>query len=143
LTINAGQAQAAAQRAAYFKNLEGDRLMSAIQARAGAGGSDPTVLNIIASAMAQKSYNIQSTLYSGEEKARAFKMQAAGKRYDAALAMDDAKAARRSYRFASLAPLADSAAKSLYSKYWPSDTMPKSGAPLPDVSTFDMTRYEP
>jgi hypothetical protein len=100
------------------------------------------VLNIIASAMAQKSYNIQSTLYSGEEKARAFKMQATGKRYDAALAMDDAKASRRSYRFASLSPLAESGA-SMFEKYWPKDTMPKSGAPLPDVSTFDMTRYEP
>jgi len=124
LVINAGQAQAAAQRAAYFKNLEGERLVSAIQARAGAGGSDPTILNIIGQAMAQKSYNVQSALYGGEEKARTFNMQATGKRYDAALAMEDAKSARRSYRFAAMAPLASGGA-SLFAKYWPNDVMPK------------------
>lgn len=124
MTINAGQARAAAQRAAYFKGLEGQRLMSAIQARAGAGGADPTILNIMGQAMAQSAYNRQSALYSGEEKARAFRMQAAGKRYDAAQGTADAKAAQRGYRFAALSPLAETGAKSLYDKYFPKETAP-------------------
>jgi len=141
LTINAGQAKAASQRAAYFKGLEGERLMSAIQARAGAGASDPTVLNIIAGAMAQKSYNMQSALYSGEEKARAFRMQAAGKKYDAALGMRDAQAARRGYRFAAMAPLLNAGAKSLYDNYFPKeDVANTTNTSWPDPANFDLTR---
>lgn len=135
LAINAGQAKAAAQRAAYFKGLEGQRLVSAIQARAGAGGSDPTVLNIIGQAMAQKSYNVQSTLYGGDEKARTFRMQAAGKRHDAALAVRDAKASKRGYQFAALGALVEGGS-SLYSKYWPKETALAGGA-APSIATFD------
>lgn len=128
LTINAGEAKAASQRAAYFKGLEGERLISAIQARAGAGGMDPTVLNIIGQAMAQKSYNVQSSLYAGDEKARLFRMQAAGKRYDAALGLADAQAAKKSYNLAAAGTLAEAGA-SLYTKYWPKDTV---SAPVVD-----------
>lgn len=123
LRVNAGQAKAAAQREAYFKNLEGMRLASAIQARAGAGGADPTVLNIIAGAMAQKAYNVQSAIYGGNEKARLFEMQAKGKQYDASLAMSDAKSARSSYRLAAVGTLAEGGA-SLFKKYWPKDVAP-------------------
>lgn len=120
LRINAGQAKAASQRDAYFKGLEGQRLMSAIQARAGASGADPTVLNIMAGAMAQKSYNMQAALYGGDEKARLFNMQAAGKQYDAARGMDDAKAAKKSYTLAAFGTAAEGGA-SLFKKYWPQD----------------------
>lgn len=120
LRVNAGQAKAASQRDAYFKGLEGQRLMSAIQARAGASGADPTVLNIMAGAMAQRSYNMQAALYGGDEKARLFEMQAKGKQYDAALAMGDAKAAKRSYTLAAMGTAAEGGA-SLFKKYWPQD----------------------
>jgi hypothetical protein len=123
LRINAGQAKAASQRDAYFKGLEGQRLLSAIQARAGASGTDPTVLNIMAGAMAQKSYNMQAALYGGEEKARLFEMQAKGKQYDAALGMADARSARGAYRLAAVGTLAEGGA-SLFKKYWPQDQAP-------------------
>lgn len=127
LQINAGQAKAASQRDAYFKGLEGQRLMSAIQARAGASGADPTVLNIMAGAMAQRSYNMQAALYGGDEKARLFNMQATGKRYDAALGMQDAKAAKKSYALAALGTAAEGGA-SLFKKYWPQDQINTSPA---------------
>jgi hypothetical protein len=145
LRINAGQAKAASQRDAYFKGLEGQRLMSAIQARAGAGGSDPTVLNIMASAMAQRSYNMQSALYGGDEKARLMRMQASGKEYDAALGLADAKRAKGAYTLAAVGALAESSGKSLFDKYWPKDaaTSNASAGTLPQADDFDMTRYEP
>lgn len=119
MRINAGQAAAAAQRDAYFKNLEGKRMLSAIQARAGAGATDPTILNIMGQASAQAAYNAQMAVYSGQDKARLLRMQASGKEYDAALSMQDAKSAQRGYRFASIAPLVDAGVKTLYSKYYP------------------------
>lgn len=139
LRINAGQAKAASQREAYFKGLEGQRLMSAIQARAGASGADPTVLNIMAGAMAQKSYNMQAALYGGEEKARLFEMQAKGKQYDAALTMQDAKAAKRSYTLAAVGMAAEGGA-SLFKKYWPQDqinTAPSNAEQVLDSSAWD------
>lgn len=120
LEVNAGQAQAAAQRDAYFKGLEGQRLISAIKARAGAGGADPTVLNIIAQAEAQRAYNVQAALYGGQDKARTMRMQAASARYQADLGMADAKAARSSYRGAAVTSLVGGAQQSysLFQKYW-------------------------
>lgn len=118
LMINAGQARAAAQRDAHFKNLEGEQLISAIRARAGSGGSDPTVLNIIGQAMARQAYNASAAIYGGDEKARLMTMQAQGKRYDAALGLADAKSARSSYRLGAVGALAEGAA-GLYEKYWP------------------------
>ena len=142
LRVNAGQAKAAAQRDAYFKNLEGVRLASAIQARAGAGGADPTVLNIIAGAMAQKAYNVQSSLYGGDEKARLFEMQAKGKQYDAALAMSDAKSARNSYRLAAAGTLAEGGS-SLFKKYWPQDSAPMVPASERPNVVGDFNTYGP
>lgn len=129
LTVNAGQAKAAAQRDAYFKGLEGDQLISAIRARGGA--SDPTVLNIIGQALARQAYNVQASIYSGDEKARTMTMQAASKRYDAALGMQDAKSAKSTYTLSALGTLAEGA--TLYQKYWP-----KSG-PTP-ADTTEMGR---
>lgn len=120
LTINAGQAKAASQREAYFKGLEGDQLISAIRARAGAGGTDPTVLNIIAQAMARRATNMRLSAYGGDEKARLMTMQAQSKRYDAAQMVVDAKAGRNAQRFAAFGSLAEGA--SLYQKYWPKDS---------------------
>jgi len=118
LEVNAGTAQAAAQRQSYFAGLEGDQLLSAIRARAGAGASDPTVLNLMAQASARRAYNMQAALYGGEDKARTMRMQAAGTRYDAALRMADAKAARGAYRAQAVASAVEGAT-SLYQKYWP------------------------
>jgi hypothetical protein len=141
LRINAGQAKAASQRDAYFKGLEGQRLMSAIQARAGAGGADPTVLNIMASAMAQRSYNVQAALYGGEEKGRLFEMQAKGKQYDAALGMADARSAKNSYRMAAVGTLAEGGA-SLFQKYWPKDATPSAPAQAEAMNVLDSPAWD-
>ena len=138
MRINAGQAKAASQREAYFKGLEGQRLMSAIQARAGASGADPTVLNIMAGAMAQKSYNMQSALYAGEEKARLMRMQATGKEYDAALGLADAKRAKSGYNLAAVGALAEGG-RSLFDKYWPKDSTSKPSAAPAMVNGMDMS----
>lgn len=135
LEINAGQAKAASQRDAYWKGLEGDLLISATKARAGAGGMDPTVLNIIAGAMARKSYNMQASLYAGEEKARLMTMQAESKRYDAALGLADARAARGTYIASAVGSLVQGG-MSLYNRYWPKDT--DAGATITPGRGYDM-----
>jgi hypothetical protein len=142
LRINAGQAKAASQRDAYFKGLEGQRLMSAIQARAGAGGSDPTVLNIMASAMAQRSYNMQSALYGGDEKARLMRMQASGKEYDAALGLADAKKAKGAYTLAAVGALAESSGKSLFDKYWPKESTSSTMTPAAAENVLDSSAWD-
>lgn len=137
LRVNAGQAKAASQRDAYFKGLEADKLISAIRARAGAGGSDPTVLNLIAEASARKAFNMQAALYGGEDKARLMRMQASGKEFDAATGMADAKKARNAYNFQALSTVVSGGAeiysKSLKDKYWPKDSMLVPEAERPQV----------
>lgn len=125
LVVNAGQAKAAAQRDAYFKGLEGEQLISAIRARAGAGASDPTVLNIIGSAMARRAYNMQAANYAGEDKARTMTMQAAAKRYDATLGIEDARRARSAYNLSAVGSIAEGAT-SLYQKYWAKNDVTES-----------------
>jgi hypothetical protein len=117
LEINAGQAFAAGQRRALLKGLEGQRLISAIKARAGAGGADPTVLNILAQAEASRSYAMQVEEYAGKDAARTANMQAAATRYQADLGVADAKSAKRGYELAAFGTLAEGS--SLFKKYWP------------------------
>jgi hypothetical protein len=115
--INAGQAIAAGQRRQLLKGLEGKRLMSAIQARAGAGTTDPTVLNILAQADAARSYAIQLEGYQAADTARTMKMQAAATRYQADLNLQGAREAEKGYKYAAFGALAEGS--SLFQKYWP------------------------
>jgi hypothetical protein len=119
LEMNAGQSQAASQRVAFQRGQEADLMLSTLRARAaasGGGASDPTVLNLQASLMQQKAYNLAAALYEGNDKARTMRMSAAGKRYEGDLGVSEAKAARSSYNFAALSSLASGGA-SLYEKY--------------------------
>lgn len=118
LRVNAGQAQASAQRDAFFEGQKADLLASSIRARMGAGASDPTGLNILSQVMARRAYNMQAALYGGQDKARLMEMQAKSRQYDAALGVEDAKAGRNAQRFSAIGTLASGAA-SLYEKYWP------------------------
>lgn len=123
LKVNAGQAIAASQRDAYFKGLEGDRVISAIRARAAASGggvTNPTVMGLVGDALAQRAYNMQASLYGGEEKARVMEMQAESKRYDAALGVEDAKQGRKAYMLSAAGSVAEGAS-SLFQKYWAKD----------------------
>ena len=131
LEINSGQALASSQRRAYLKGLEGQRLISAIKARAGAGGADPTVLNIIAQAEASRAYAMQVERYEGKDTARTLNMKAAATRYQADLSVADAKSAKRGYDFAAFGTLAEGA--SLFQKYWPTG----KDNPLGGVSKMD------
>lgn len=140
LQVNAGQAKAAAQREAYWKGLEGEQLISAIRARAGAGGTDPTVLNIIGQAMARRAYNMQASLYGGEEKARLMTMQAQSKRYDAELGLADARAGRKGAYLTAVGHAAEGAA-SLYSKYWPKEEAPGVIAGMTEYEDGDSPVY--
>jgi hypothetical protein len=129
LEVNAGQAKAASQRNAYFEQLKGEQLVSAIKARAGAGASDPSVLNIIAQSMERQAYNMEAALYAGKDKARGMRMQAKAARYQGQLAMADAKAAKRAYRAQAFGHILGGMAQAgLHSKYFASD---KVDEPLP------------
>lgn len=127
LRVNAGQAFAESQRAAHFEGQKGEILASAIRARMGAGASDPTGINLLAEVMSRRAYNMQAALYSGRDRARLMNMQAGAKEYDAALAVQDARAGRRSHQFAAIGALAEGGA-SLYQKYWPKDQQTGYGA---------------
>jgi len=119
LDINAGQAKAGAQRVAFQRGQDADLMLSTLRARAaasGGGASDPTVLNLQASLMQQKAYNLAAALYEGNDRARTMRMSAAGKRYEGATGVEGAKASRRAYNFSALSSLASDGA-SMYEKY--------------------------
>lgn len=120
LRVNAGQAFAESQRAAHFEGQKADLIASAIRARLGAGASDPTGLNLLAEVMSRKAYNVQAALYGGRDKARQMEMAAKTKEYDAALAVQDARAGRNASYLSAAGTLASGGA-SLYEKYWPKD----------------------
>lgn len=127
LEQNAGQAKAAAQRVAFQKGVEGDLMLSrlkALAAASGGGATDPTVLNLQAGLMHQKAYNLAAALYRGDDDARTMRMQAAAKRFQGELGVEDAKDARTASFFAA-AGTAASGGASLYEKYgkdlWPTN----------------------
>lgn len=87
--VNAGQANATAQRAAVQRQREAGLAIETAQARsAGSGGSatDPTVLNIEGNLKKQGTYNALTELYSGSEAARGFSQEAATDTYRGQLA---------------------------------------------------------
>lgn len=89
MRTNAGQQQAASQRAAYDIAREAEYTASralAVAAASGGGASDPTVLNIIARNAQEMAYRRQMALYEGDEAARAMRMGAAAKEYEGASA---------------------------------------------------------
>lgn len=74
-----GNAQAAAQRDAYFEERRARYAGSAALAAAaasGGGASDPTVINIIADIAAEGAYRQQVALYGGQSRAQQLELQA-------------------------------------------------------------------
>lgn len=131
LDVNAKQAFAASQRAAYFKGQEGDLVLSrmtALAAASGAGASDPTILNLKAQILARKAYNMEAALYGGEEQARGMREAAKAKRYGGELAMADAKSAKSSYKFAAMSSLFSGGA-GMFERY-AQDLAPQSPSPV-------------
>jgi hypothetical protein len=87
LRINAGQAQASAQRSAIDIDRQTQMVVSralAVAAASGGGASDPTVVNMIAQDAAEGAYRKAVALYQGDDAARGMKMQADAKEHEGA-----------------------------------------------------------
>lgn len=85
MRVNAGQAQAAAQRDAYSVEREAEYTAShalAVAAASGGGASDPTVVNLMARNAAEMAYRKQVALYEGQESARAMETGARAKEFE-------------------------------------------------------------
>lgn len=111
LEVNAGQQQAAAQRAALDERRRARFAQSRALAIASVsgGGSDPTVVDIIGELAGEGEYRAMTDLYQGEEAARQLRMGAAGARFQGA-------AARQNYDAAATSSLIRGG-MSLFSKY--------------------------
>lgn len=81
---NAGQAVAAAQRAALDEGRKARLVASravALAAASGAGASDVSVVNLVGRIKGEGAYNAQVHMYQGEEQARQMRMAAKAKQY--------------------------------------------------------------
>lgn len=105
----AGRDRASSQRRAAEERRQAALVQSALQARAGGGGLDPTVLNLSADIAGEGEYRALSALYEGEETAR-------GKEASAAAARRTGQARGRAMDYASATTLL-STSNSLYGKY--------------------------
>lgn len=117
--VNAGQEIAAAQRAALEAKRQGTLIQSrqiALAAASGAGAADPTVVNLIARTAQESSYRAAVALYGGEEKARQLRMLAAGRDYEASMALEAGERQQGAYNTAARASLLGTAG-SLFAKY--------------------------
>jgi hypothetical protein len=81
LEQRAGQYRASGQRAAMEERRRAALAGSALQARAGGGGSDPTVVKLAADIAGEGEYRALAALYGAEERAVGDEMSAAGRRY--------------------------------------------------------------
>jgi hypothetical protein len=76
LEQQAGQERAASQRAAIEERRQAGLAMSAVQARAGGGGLDPTIVNLQSRLAGHGEYRALTALYQGSERAAGLEMQA-------------------------------------------------------------------
>lgn len=127
--VNAGQAIAASQRDASEQRRQSALLQSralALAAASGGGTTDPTVVNVIGNIAGEGAYRAAVSLYRGEEQARALRMEAAARDYDAAAAREGGEQRARAYRSAARSGVLK-AGLSLFEKYGMSD-QPKATA---------------
>jgi hypothetical protein len=82
----AGQERAGAQRAAMEQRRQGRLALSRLQAIAGGGGLDPTVVTLAGRLAGEGEYRALSALYEGEERALGMEMQGEAARYEGRLA---------------------------------------------------------
>jgi hypothetical protein len=119
LDINAGQAQASAQRQAENVQRQSDVMQSrtlALAAAGGGGASDPSIVNLMARNAGLGAYQKAIALYSGDSAARDMHMRADATRYGGQLSMLDGQSAQRAGMLSAGAGLLKGGA-SLYSKY--------------------------
>lgn len=115
----AGQVMASAQRQALEEKrkarFDASRAI-AVAAASGAGVSDPTIVNLIASAKGEGVYRAHVALYEGEAKARQLKFDAATGRLSGTQALMSGLRKEEGAALASMGTLVKGGA-SLYSKY--------------------------
>lgn len=109
LEQRAGQLRAAGGRAAMEERRRAQLAGSALQARAGGGGSDPTVVKLAEDIAGEGEYRALAALYGAEDRAVGDELQAVGKRYSG-------KDARRAGNIGAGASLLEGG-YGMYSKY--------------------------
>jgi hypothetical protein len=109
LEQKAGQERAIAQRQGIEDRRQAQLAQSRVQALAGGGGADESVLNLTGDIAAEGEYNALTSLYGGEQSALGREGQAAGLRMEG-------KAARRAANWSSVGTIF-STASSMYGKY--------------------------
>lgn len=121
MRINANNAQGSAQRKAQMIGLNADYVISSQRARAagsGGGGSDPTVLNLMARTKSMAGFQQSVALYGGQERARELNMSAAAEEYSGRAEASMGRQAGIAGGFAALTT-ALKGGVSLFSKYNP------------------------
>lgn len=139
LDIQAGQAQAVAQRGAENATLQSKLLNSTVIARAaasGAGASDPTVMSVVARNAQFGAYNRGVALYEGSESARVDRMKANALRYAGDIGIADAVTAQKVADQGATATALSGGVKtaSLASKYF---TSPNTTTTTNNPASFD------
>ena len=125
LEQNAGQQEAASQRAAQDVSLQnqiGQSRLIALAAAQGGATTDPTVMLLRSRMAAEGAYRASQALYQGSEAARGMRAQAAAQRYQGEMGVEDAASANRAAQISGLASLVKTGS-SFYEKYSPSDTV--------------------
>lgn len=82
LEQRAQQTRASAQRDSLEQRRHAQLVGSALQARAGGGGLDPTVVDLASNVAGEGEYRALTALYQGEERARGDQMSADARRYE-------------------------------------------------------------
>ena len=138
LRINAGQAQAGAQRQAFDVNQQTQFIMSralAVAAGSGGGASDPTVVNLIARDAGQGAYEKAVALYQGTDRARLFDSEASAKDYEGKVTQLNSEEVAGAQSVLGASNLLRSQAKgaSLYAKYGAGGPNPGGISNVPGV----------
>lgn len=101
LEVNAGQANAAAQRAAIEERRKSNALISraiAVAAASGGGALDPTVMALVSGLSSEGQLAVETQLYGGEQRASAMRNQAAATRYEGQARAAAGRATENAYR---------------------------------------------
>lgn len=110
LEQRAGQMRAAGQHDAAEQRRRARLVQSSLQARAGGGGLDPTVVQLSKDIAAEGEYRALASLYESEDAARGDEMSAAGARMQG-------KRARTAGAIGAVSTLFSPAAQTLFTKY--------------------------
>jgi hypothetical protein len=109
LDVRAGQSRAIGQRGAQEERRKAALVASRLQAVAGGGASDPTVVKLASDIAGEGEYRAMTALYEGEEAAR-------GDENAASVARATGKAARRASNIGTVSNMF-SGGSTLYTKY--------------------------